>query len=603
MEDQPRSVSDTQLSRTRIGGQNAYMHHWLRGVSRLPTPMTSIRSIDNLSTNDIERAPHSRREVKDRMRRYSIARDDAEVERRVMFASRPSMAATSRDDTTDVPDDGLHDHEHEHEHDHEHDDSSSYQPDDPPLTPGTSVSRVELEIMAEGAPKIVLEAPEQENFLDVLDETFRRGSVLLDLKKRSWLGITHSMVKDLEDRTLLSKEDVVFASSGLIEQEALFRQAFPNSFNMTFITIPGIETCLISFARLHREVNFSAPDGSRTKFFFLVVYPEDNDPECFLNFGRTLTDIMADSTFASCLWTARNRDDLKLGLFRYQERLKKIEIGKEEGEDGLRWTRRFAGGFMEDFRRRWKHYGSDWKDGKDWQAFSAAIIIFVGILTQTVAFGGLLDIGTDSKIGVIEALTGVAMCSVVFSIFGGQYFIILGPTGPLVVFANVLFQWTETLGINYLTAYAWVGIWMGVILIVLALVDASSLIQYVTRFMDEIFAALIAVIFVYEAFKDLFKLYQHEENDVAFFGSLLLFGTFLLASWMGGMKNSPYLLHFVRSIITLSIMSMNAFFFQRLLCSCDWMHLRGYLSLGLLDFLLLCCVVLCLFVAVMIVGS
>jgi hypothetical protein len=137
------------------------------------------------------------------------------------------------------------------------------------------------------------------------------------------------MIKDMEDRTLLSKEDVLIASSSLIEQEALFRQAFPNSFNMTFVTIPGMDTCIISFARLHREVNFSAPDGSRTKFFFLVVYPENNDPECFLNYGRTLTDIMADSVFASCLWTARNRDNLKLGLFRYQEGQKKAEMGKD----------------------------------------------------------------------------------------------------------------------------------------------------------------------------------------------------------------------------------------------------------------------------------
>jgi hypothetical protein len=179
MEDHPRSQSDTRLARTRVGGPDAFMHHWLRGVSRLSTPLTST-SIDNMSTHDIEHLPHSRKEVKDRMRRYSIARDDAEVERRVMFASRPSIAALSGEDGTELHDDD--------DGRHEHDDTfspteSSYQPDEPPLTPGTSVSRVELEIMAEGAPKIVLEAPQEHDFLDVLDETFRRGSVLLDLKK------------------------------------------------------------------------------------------------------------------------------------------------------------------------------------------------------------------------------------------------------------------------------------------------------------------------------------------------------------------------------------------------------------------------------------
>ena len=65
-----------------------------------------------------------------------------------------------------------------------------------------------------------------------------------------------------------------------------------------------------------------------------------------------------------------------------------------------------------------------------------------------------------------------------------------------------------------MATYAWVGIWSGILLLIGALTDASFLIRYFTRFTDEIFAALISVIFIVEAVKDVTSSFGAEGNGL-----------------------------------------------------------------------------------------
>lgn len=52
--------------------------------------------------------------------------------------------------------------------------------------------------------------------------------------------------------------------------------------------------------------------------------------------------------------------------------------------------------------------------------------------------------------------------------------------------------------LDYLGLRLWIGIWIGVILLVLVAVDASAFVCYITRFTEENFALLIATIFIYK---------------------------------------------------------------------------------------------------------
>ena len=55
---------------------------------------------------------------------------------------------------------------------------------------------------------------------------------------------------------------------------------------------------------------------------------------------------------------------------------------------------------------------------------------------------------------------------------------------------------------DYLELRLWVGLWMGLILILLVAFDASAFVCYITRFTEENFATLIAFIFMVEVSKD-----------------------------------------------------------------------------------------------------
>lgn len=55
-------------------------------------------------------------------------------------------------------------------------------------------------------------------------------------------------------------------------------------------------------------------------------------------------------------------------------------------------------------------------------------------------------------------------------------------------------------GWNYLSFRLWIGLWIGLVLVLLVATDASAFVCYITRFTEENFATLIAFIFIQKAF-------------------------------------------------------------------------------------------------------
>lgn len=60
----------------------------------------------------------------------------------------------------------------------------------------------------------------------------------------------------------------------------------------------------------------------------------------------------------------------------------------------------------------------------------------------------------------------------------------------------------------------WVGLWTALFILIIVAFDLSSLVRYITRFTEECFACLIALIFIYQAFLQLFQI--HEKYRVHF---------------------------------------------------------------------------------------
>ncbi|MCO4771038.1 MAG: HCO3- transporter [Deltaproteobacteria bacterium] len=217
----------------------------------------------------------------------------------------------------------------------------------------------------------------------------------------------------------------------------------------------------------------------------------------------------------------------------------------------LQRTGRFGGGIANDIRRRLPFYGSDFKDGFNAKAVASIFFLFFACLAPAVAFGGLLAVLTNGSIGAVEMIVATAVCGVTYALFSGQPLTILGSTGPVIIFMGILYALTERLGIPYMPTLAWVGFWTSGMLLVLAFTDASSLIRYFTRFTDDTFAALISLIFIYEALSDIQKVFTgHEVSYATALLSLVLsLGTYGLARSLGRFRRSVYLRRRLREFV------------------------------------------------------
>lgn len=74
--------------------------------------------------------------------------------------------------------------------------------------------------------------------------------------------------------------------------------------------------------------------------------------------------------------------------------------------------------------------------------------------------------------------------------------------GHYIVFFSSLYHFllfSSEQGWNYLELRLWVGIWTFICLLIMVLFDLSALVRYITRFTEESFALLIALIFIKEA--------------------------------------------------------------------------------------------------------
>ncbi len=235
-------------------------------------------------------------------------------------------------------------------------------------------------------------------------------------------------------------------------------------------------------------------------------------------------------------------------------------------KEGLEWSGRPFGGIIDDIRRRRPHYLDDFKQGLHSKVAGTTLFLFFAALANAIAFGALTGVLTGNEIGIMEMIVVTAVGGILFAIFSGQPLTILGGTGPITIFTGLLYVACQQLEIPFLATYAWVGVWSGILMIILAVTDASALMKYFTRFTDEIFAALISVIFIVEAANNTIDAFGPEGFGLpsAFLTMVLALGTFLVSKVLKNTVNTPYLRHNWREFLTdfgpsLAILAMTLF--------------------------------------------
>ena len=134
------------------------------------------------------------------------------------------------------------------------------------------------------------------------------------------------------------------------------------------------------------------------------------------------------------------------------------------------------------------------------------MFLYFAVITPIVTFGGLLADATNNNLAAIESMVGGMMAGCLYHLFSGQPLTIIGSTGPILVFETIMYQIATDLGLYYLELRVWVGIFTGILSILIVAFDLSYLVMYITRYTEESFSTLISLIFITDGFKKLWHI-------------------------------------------------------------------------------------------------
>uniref|UniRef100_A0A182JXV8 Anion exchange protein n=1 Tax=Anopheles christyi TaxID=43041 RepID=A0A182JXV8_9DIPT len=181
--------------------------------------------------------------------------------------------------------------------------------------------------------------------------------------------------------------------------------------------------------------------------------------------------------------------------------------GKKPTKNPLEKTNRLWGGLINDIKRRYPMYKSDIMDGLNTETISATIFMYFAALSTAITFGGLCSDKTNNLIGISESLLSDSIVGMVFHLLAGQPLLIIGTTGPLVLFDEALYQFCISNDFNFLTVRVYVGCWILAIALLVSAFEGSVYVRMFTRFTQDIFSALITLLFMFETAIKLVSVY------------------------------------------------------------------------------------------------
>lgn len=109
--------------------------------------------------------------------------------------------------------------------------------------------------------------------------------------------------------------------------------------------------------------------------------------------------------------------------------------------------------------------------------------------------------------GATETILAVGLGNLFYSIFSGQPLVVLGPTGPTLIFEQLMAAFCRMQGIPFLEFRFWIGLWTALFIFALVGFNSSAITRLFTRFTEEIFTVLIGLVFIYEALSALWKIH------------------------------------------------------------------------------------------------
>ncbi|KTG31044.1 hypothetical protein cypCar_00007832, partial [Cyprinus carpio] len=317
------------------------------------------------------------------------------------------------------------------------------------------------------------------------------------------------------------------------------------------------------------------------RFLFVLLGPTQTNMD-YHEIGRSFSTLMSDKNFHEVAYFADDRQDLLNGINEFLDCSIVIPPSDVEGKDLLKTLASFQKQMLRKRKEReLKKCGSivtgaeqETKDVIMDEQEEEDQFDVDPLKRSGIPFGGEK---TQGMMGVSELIISTATVGVLFSLLAGQPLLIIGFSGPLLVFEEAFYKFCQAQGFEYLTGRVWIGFWLIFIVLVIVAAEGSFLVRYISPFTQEIFAFLISLIFIYETFSKLIKVFQEHplmksyptapelpafpqghsvigepilnQPNTALLSLVLMMGTFFVAFFLRKFRNSRFLGGKARRII------------------------------------------------------
>uniref|UniRef100_A0A671U586 Anion exchange protein n=1 Tax=Sparus aurata TaxID=8175 RepID=A0A671U586_SPAAU len=374
-----------------------------------------------------------------------------------------------------------------------------------------------------------------------------RRVTILDCEERTLASIAEKMVNEMVNKREIRPGDKEGVLKSLLQN-----RRYPGDesdrveASMVLVgALDFLEKPTVTFVRLKESVvldsALEAPVPVR--FVFVLVGPSKTDID-YHETGRAMSALMADKVFNKAAFQAKSARELidavadfmdcsivippteiqneavLTSLISFQQKLLQDRVQapdptpcleskpRSSPEDPLSRTGRPFGGMLRDIKRRYQYYKSDMTDALNSQVLAAVIFIYFAALSPAITFGGLLADKVENMMGVPELLISTSIQGIIFCFIAAQPVLVIGFSGPLLVFEEAFFAFCKSQGIEYIVGRVWVGVWLVIIVVVIVAFEGSFLVRYMSRFTQEIFSILISLIFIYETFAKLGRIFK-----------------------------------------------------------------------------------------------
>jgi len=310
-------------------------------------------------------------------------------------------------------------------------------------------------------------------------------------------------------------------------------------------TVKDLKNSVQVLVRFKKPFNFDSEEIP-TRFAWILLSETKTHP--FISSVAEFFQLMHYKWFRERAAEEKNKEGL---INLYQEGLDKavnfdLDNKKEAEISGI------FSGIKNDFSRKSKFWIDDFRSGLNVKVLASILFMFFACAAPAVAFGALVDTLTEGHIGVVETLISTIACGLIWTFLGGQPLIILGSTGPNTIFIGLLYQLCKHFELPFLGTFFWVGMWTMLILCTSAIFNVSKLMKYFTRFTDETFATLIALIYIGKAIENTIGDLSNSSmpTDAGLLSLLLALGTFIIGYVLSRVRKTPYLRNTVREFLS-----------------------------------------------------